>query len=141
MLHGPVDEEEALGPPIGADVDMKNGATSEDTPLPATGFPPGSHPGSSSDPLFCQGRAKQSRTIAVGWWWKDGWVGSPPYFIYTHHAELLFFCDFVFAVRDDLARLLCPSPPGVGSGRAALHGCRAGLLDLPAPNPIGRVSP
>ena len=24
--------------------------------------------------------------LVVGRWWKDGWVGSPPYFMYTHHV-------------------------------------------------------
>ena len=48
-------------------------------------------------------------------WAKDGWVGTPPYFIAhtdAYHiitAPVLFSFDFVFAVRDDLARFLCDS--------------------------------
>ena len=39
-----------------------------------------------------------------------GWAGSAPHFIYTHYTssqhQRLFCFDFVFTVRDDLARLL-----------------------------------
>ena len=45
----------------------------------------------------------------------------------SQHQSIFSF-DFVFAVRDDLALFLCPSPPGVRSGRAALHGFATRLV-------------
>ena len=43
----------------------------------------------------------------MGWWWKDGWVGSPPYFIYTHHVftPISRHQSFPFVVT-----FLCSSP-------------------------------
>ena len=61
-----------------------------------------------------------------------GWLGRGSTTLHcTHHAlpphlrhHSFFSFANLFAVRDVLARLLCPSPPGVRSGRAALQGCR-----------------
>ena len=47
-------------------------------------------------------RSRSGGCELLGWWWKDGCVGSPPYFIYTHHeltpitAPVLLFFVFFF---------------------------------------------
>ena len=65
----------------------------------------------------------------MGWWWKDGWVGSPPYFIYTHH---------VFTPISRHQTLSFPSLPGpvVGEMPSAARYAAVGVVGRPFPHVV-----
>ena len=61
---------------------------------------------SHMSPLWC--------LSVMGWWWKVGWVGSPPYFIYTPYAETHLKTPerFLFLLSLALWLARCPLQPG-----------------------------